>query len=162
MFLVIPVLQPGGFMKKWAYLLPIILLMSCEVTEAPKQVGKSKFISPKDNRITEEMTRSYIDASKYLLEAIASQKKSIEEFINKYNLSQDLSELADSVYKETHQDVIKAWNEIVKDWEKNEKNAYKKAGITEEEFNWIGGALTDSANKDVQEKIAKALGGEGS
>lgn len=147
-------------MKKWVYLVPILLLICCEITEAPKQIGKSKFTPPKDNKITKEMARSYIDASTYLLKAIASHEKFIEEFTNKYNLSHDLSELADSLYRETHQDVIRAWDELVRDWEKNEKNAYKKAGITEDEFNWIGGALTDPTNKDMQEEIAKTLGGK--
>jgi hypothetical protein len=149
-------------MKKWAYLVPILLLISCEVTEGPRPARRSGFTPPKDNRITEEKARSYINASRYLLEAIANHEKSIEEFIKKYNLSRDLSELADSTYGEAHQDVVKAWDELVKDWGNSEKEAYRKAGVTEEEFNWIGGALTDSINKDIQEKIAKALGGEGS
>lgn len=144
-------------MKRWAYLISVLLLMGCEVTEAPRPVRKSEFTPPKDNRITEEMARSYVNASKYLLEAIASHEKSIEDFTNEYELSRDLSELADSAYKETHRDVVKAWDGLVKDWEKSERDAYKRANITEEEFNWIGGALTDSLNEDMQKKIAEEL-----
>jgi len=161
LFLTILVIKLGEFMKRWAFLIPVVLLIGCEVTEGPRLPQKSEFISPKDNRITEEMARSYVNASKYLLEAIVGHEKSLEEFIKRYNLSQDLSEVTDSVYREAHRDVAKAWDELVKGWEKSEKDAYKKAGVTEEEFNWIGGALTDSINKDIQEEIAKALGGEG-
>jgi len=38
-----------------------------------------------------------------------------------------------------------------------QKGAYKSAGISEEEFNWIGGALTDTINSQVQKDVEKAL-----
>ena len=144
-------------MKRWLYLVVGLLLLGCEVTEAPKPAREEKFVPPEDGRITEKMMNRYINASRYLLETIMEHERSIDRFIEQYGLSESLSELADSVYRKANKDVVDAWDQLTKDWGESEKNAYKKAGITEEEFNWIGGALTDPLNKDIQEKIAEEL-----
>ena len=144
-------------MRGWVSLVALLLLFGCEVTEGPRASSVKKFVPPEDGRITEKMTDAYIKSSKYLLEAIKGQEKTIEKIVQKHGLSPDLSELSDSLFVNKNKDVIRAWDEITKRWEEDEKNAYKKAGITEEEFNWIGGALTDSTNIDMQKKIAEAL-----
>ncbi len=141
----------------WPAFLLLVLFIGCEVTEGPRQVVDKGFIPPENGRITEKMANSYIESSKFLLESIKNHEKSITEFAERYNLSQDLSELADSSYREKHKNTIKAWDELVKSWENIEKEAYKKVGISEEEFNWIGGALTDPINKDIQDMVAKQL-----
>jgi hypothetical protein len=40
---------------------------------------------------------------------------------------------------------------------KMQEEAYNTAGIAEEEFNWIGGALTDTINSGIQKEVEKAL-----
>lgn len=147
-------------MKIWMAFLLTLVMIGCEVTEGPKQNIKREFVPPEDGKITSQMASAYIDASRYLLEEIKKHEKSIIEFAEIHNLSQDLSELADSEYRESHGDIVRAWDQLVSSWKEVEDNAYKKANITEEEFNWIGGALTDPINKDVQDRVAKELSGE--
>ena len=102
------------------------------------------------------MARKYINDSMYLLEARREHEKFIEAF-QRYGLSDDLSKLADSAFREVNRDVIEAWDLLLKDWKKREKDVYRKAGITEDEFNWIGGALTDPLNKDIENEINRNL-----
>ncbi len=139
-----------------AFLLSLFLV-GCEVTEGPRQHSQREFTPPKDGKITRDMAATYIEASKFLLDAIGKHEMTILEFSEKYKLSEDLSELADSAFREEHKDIVKAWDRLVHSWEEIEKEAYEKAGITEEEFNWIGGALTDPINRDIQEMVVEGL-----
>lgn len=136
-----------------------VVLTGCKVEEQPKQAKEEsmKFVPPSDGKITKEMADKYVNTSKYLLEAIAGHEKEIDRFTKDYRLNNDLRELSDSLYQKKHPEVIKAWDKLSDGWKRDEKAAYKKANISEDEFNWIGGALTDTLNKDVQKEIAKRL-----
>jgi len=133
----------------------ILLLIGCS-KESPKKEVK-EFEPPADGRITQEMASAYIKASGYLMDAIAGHEKQMQEFTSRYKVSSDLSELSDSVYCSEHPEVIRSWNRLQERWKEAELKAYEKAGISEDEFNWVGGALTDTVNKEKQEWIAKQL-----
>ncbi|MDI6840770.1 MAG: hypothetical protein QMD71_07995 [bacterium] len=131
------------------------LLIGCS-KESPKKAAK-EFKPPADGKITQEMASSYINASKYLMDAIARHEKEVQEFTKRYNISSGLDELSDSIYCSEHPEVMRSWNRLQERWKDSELKAYEKAGISEDEFNWIGGALTDTVNKDMQAYIAKQL-----
>ena len=120
-------------------------------------VREKEVTPPEDGKITEEMAREYINAQRYLLKMIAENERSIDEFIRKYGLSSDLSELSDSQFRAKNKKVVETWDKLVEKWDNLEKEVYKKAGITEEEYNWIGGSLTDPINKDILNLIAEEL-----
>jgi len=136
-----------------------LVLVGCKTEEQPKQAKEesAKFVPPQDGKITKEMAGKYITASKYLLEAIKGHEKEIDKFTSNYKLNSDLRELSDSLYQKKHPEVIKAWDKLSLGWKRDEEAAYKKANISEDEFNWIGGALTDTLNKDIQKEIARRL-----
>jgi hypothetical protein len=137
-----------------------LLLTACCFSgcKREEQVPKSKaFVPPKDGKITQEMADKYISASRYLMDAIKRHEKEIDKFAEKHNVKPDLTELSDSVFRKEHPEITSAWDSVTEGWKKEEKSAYDSAGIVEEEFNWIGGALTDTVNKEIQKDIAKKI-----
>ncbi|MCK4353490.1 hypothetical protein KAW65_08810 [candidate division WOR-3 bacterium] len=140
-------------MKRYFAYIVILLFIGCS-EKSPKE---SEFKPPEDGKITPEMVDAYVNASKYLMEAIALQEKEIEKFVHRHKIGDDLSEFSDSTYCNKHPQVLKAWQRLQERWSKFEFAAYKKAPISEAEFNWIGGALTDTVNKAIQIQIAQKL-----
>jgi len=147
-------------MKK---LLPFIfILLACQT-----QPAKPKFTPPKDGKITKEMADRYVKAAHYLEQAIKEQGKMVDEFREKYKdlLSPDLTELADTAFLRKHPEVKQDWDAIQKRIEEIEKEAYERAGITAEEFDWIANALIEEKNKEIQkyveEQLSKLKGEEG-
>lgn len=133
----------------------ILLFIGCS-KESPKE-RMPKFNPPEDGRISVEKAKIYITASKHLMDAISKHEKDIQRFTVRYNISEDLSEISDSVYCRDHPEVIRAWERLQTRWRNYELKAYQKAGINEEEFNWIGGALADTVNAEIQEWIQEQL-----
>lgn len=150
-------------MKRVFLFLLILTVLFCfgcpekpaEDTEQPEEVVP--YTPPADGRITAEQQGSYIKASLALQEAMEKYSLMIKEFVEKYKLNQDLTQMSDTAFLNSNPDVKKAWGELNKEWDEMQREAYKVAGISEEEFNWIGGALTDIINTAVQKKVEKAL-----
>lgn len=141
-------------------LIAVLLLLGCaEEEEVQPQTPEKvpEFVPPEDGLITPPQAEAYVKASLALTRALKEQEKVVREFTQKHKLKDDLSELADSAFMKNHPEVVRDWDELTKKWGELEREAYKEAGIAEEEFNWIGGALTDTLNKDIQKEIAKKL-----
>jgi hypothetical protein len=135
-----------------------LLLISVSCGEKPDKPQEAEsFTPPGDGKITEHQKEAYIKASVALTEAMGSYSKMIDEFTEKYRINRDLTQMSDTSFIKKHPKIKKAWDELSKKWEDMQNKAYKKAGISEEEFNWIGGALTDSINANVQKEVEKAL-----
>lgn len=141
-------------------LIAILLLLACaeeEKVQPEKPEKIPEFVPPEDGKITRPQAEAYVKASLALTRALKEQEKVVRQFTQKHKLKDDLSELADSVFMKDHPEVAKDWDELTRKWGELERKAYKEAGIAEEEFNWIGGALTDTLNKDIQKEIAEKL-----
>lgn len=140
----------------------LVMVFSFGCGEKPKsgtqkQAEVKPFTPPSDGKITEQQKDAYIKASIALDNAMKDYSQEIKDFVNKYKLKEDLSQMSDTTYLKTHPDIKKAWDELNKEWERLQKEAYKGSEITEEEFNWIGGALTDPINANVQKQVEKSL-----
>lgn len=136
-------------MRRFLVPLFILLFIGCG-EEVPKEEKGSEFKPPETGKVTEEQARKYVDAAKYLMEAIERHEDDIQEFTRRYRLSADLSELSDSAYCKEHPEVMRTWTRLQDRWNQDELKAYKRAGISEDEFNWIGGALADTINQEIQ------------
>ena len=143
-------------MKCFSAILFILLFIGC-AGESPEDKKASEFTRPEDGRIAQEQAESYVKASSNLMDAIGKHEQDIQEFIKRYHLKDDLFELSDSVYCEEHPEVTRTWNRLQKRWKNDELKCYKLAGINEEKFNWIGGALADTVNQDIQKWIQAEL-----
>ncbi len=144
--------------KTCIYLFILALLLGFGCVENPEKPPEVKpFIPSADGKITITQMESYIKASRALNEAMTKYSDMIKEFVAKYKVDADLSQMSDSTFMNSNPDVKKAWEDLMAEWMKMQEKAYKNAGIVEEEFNWIGGALTDSINTDIQKQVEKAL-----
>lgn len=132
----------------------IFIFLACQT-----QPAKPKFVPPKDGKITKDMADRYVKAAHYLEQAIKEQGKIVEDFRKKYQeiLSPDLTELADTAFLRKHPEVKSEWDAIQKRIEEIEKEAYEKAGITAEEFDWIANALIEEKNKEIQKYVEEQL-----
>lgn len=118
---------------------------------------KPSYTPPKDGKITPEQADAYVKTCIGLIGNMKEQSKALESFREKYGLNEDLNELSDSIFIKDHPDIMKKWRELSDSWEGKEQGAYKNAGISEEEFVWIGGALDDTVNSEIQNEIANRL-----
>ncbi len=144
--------------KACIYLFILALGLGFGCAEKPEKPPEVKpFTPPSDGKITITQMESYIKASKALNEAMTKYSDMIKEFVAKYKVDQDLSQMSDSTFMNSNPDVKKAWEDLMAEWMKMQEEAYKNAGIVEEEFNWTGGALTDEINTDIQKQVEKAL-----
>ena len=133
-----------------------IVSFSCvEKTEQGEQV--KPFTPPVDGKITNQQKDAYVKASIALKSAMEKYSLKIKEFSEKYEIRDDLSQLSDTVFLNEHSEIKRAWGELDEEWKKMQEEAYKSGGISEIEFNWIGGALTDTINTVIQKAVEKAL-----
>lgn len=132
-------------MKSIFACIAVLLIIGCK-GNTPKQ----EFKPPADNKITQDRAESYVKASGFLMDAIKRQEDALQKFIKRWSLSNDLSELSDSSYCEKHPEVTKSWARLQDQWRRAEIAAYGKASLSEDEFNWIGGALADTVNAGIQ------------
>lgn len=139
-------------------LLILVLVFSFGCGEKTGNTEEVKpFTPPADGKITEKQKDSYIKASTALKGAMDSYSLKIKEFVNEYKVKEDLSQMSDTIFLKEHPEIKKAWDKLSKEWIEMQNEAYKVAGIIEDEFNWIGGALTDTINAAVQKEVEKAL-----
>jgi len=154
-------------MKKIVFVILItLLIISCTPTDNAKDIGKremkeevnpkSSFVPPADNKITEEQIGKYINVAKELTMEIEKMSKNVEEFKKKYNLTdndmENLDKKGDKIKKE--------FESIKNSWDNIEQGIYKKYNISQDEFEWIAAALTDSVNSEFQKRVEKELSGK--
>lgn len=144
--------------KACLFLLFISIMFSFGCGEKPEKPEEVKpFVPPYDGKIRAEQKDAYIKASTALKEAMDKYSLKIKDFVVKQKVNPDLSQMSDTAFMNSHPVIKKAWDGLNEEWNVMQNEAYKVAGITEEEFNWIGGALTDDINKAVQKQVEKAL-----
>ncbi len=147
-------------MKKallYALLITLIVSIGCVERQGKPSEEVKPFVPPADGKITISQKDAYIKASVALKAAMDSYSSKIKEFIEKHKVNPDLTQMADSAFLAENPEIKKAWDVLDTEWMKMQDEAYKNAGIIEDEFNWIGGALTDSINTDIQKEVEKAL-----
>jgi arginyl-tRNA synthetase len=142
----------------FALLIALIVSVGCvEKPEKPDNGEAEPFVPPADGKITGGQKDCYIKASIGLKAAMDTYSNKIKEFVDTYEVNPDLTQMADSAFLAEHPEIKKAWDALTEEWLKMQEEAYKNAGISEDEFNWIGGALTDSINTDIQKEVEKEL-----
>ncbi|MEO0288951.1 MAG: hypothetical protein ABIN00_04895 [candidate division WOR-3 bacterium] len=150
-------------MKKILFFTLVIFFMaSCTPTDNAKDIGKkvqkeetakNVYTPPADGKITPEQMEKYIKVAKELTLEIEKMSQKVDEFKKKYNLSDEDMENLDKKGDKIRQE----FEGIKSNWEKIEREIYRKNNITPEEFEWIAAALTDSVNSEVQKKVEQEL-----
>jgi len=133
--------------------LAVLIVAGCKKQE------QTKFTPPPDGKVTKELADKYIKAAKALELAIARHQVYIREFMRRFKID-SLSQLQDTTFIREHPQVMDAWQRLQRRWKEAEQDAYRSAGLTEDAFNWIGMALTDTINADIREYVQQALTAE--
>ncbi|MEO0293776.1 MAG: hypothetical protein ABIN61_06105 [candidate division WOR-3 bacterium] len=127
----------------------LILFFGC------KKVKDNKFTPPENGIVTEEMAKRYVRVSIALTKIAEEEAVKLAELRKKYNISQGMSELSDSEYVKKNPEVAMAWKSLQEDWERKKDSVYKAMGMSEEEWDWIAGAIITRENKPIREFISK-------
>ena len=140
------------------FLCMFILVVGCQQQdEQPGQPGGTGFVPPEDRRINIDQCDRYIEAAKLSRLAIIKYQVKRKEFEQEYKLSPDHNELRDTLYLKKHPEV-KADAEALQKWfETLMDSVYVKADIPDDEFTWVGGALGDTINREIQKKVEARL-----
>ncbi len=152
-------------MKRKFILLLIILslFIGCNNSNTSSDKGsasthQNEFVPPKDGKITKEQADRYINLAVKLESFILSQKESIDSFCKANNVKkEDIAYFTDTSYVKKHPDVIKEWAIFNRRVDEKMKEIYKECNMSEKEFEWVGGALIDPKNKDIQKYVEKRI-----
>jgi len=131
------------------------LFGACKQTSATTQNGK--FVPPRDGLIRKAQADRYIKVSIALYQALQKQAEEIKTFKEKYKLSESMEELSMADYIKKHPEVKAAWDSIINKWQATEDSIYKAEGMSQDEFNWIAGALINPKNKPMKDYIQRKL-----
>lgn len=155
-------------MKKYIPLLIIVLIIfvtGCQPSgnaertqlgESIVEITETQFNPPANGIITEQQADKYILIAKALNKAIWEQVDIMQKFYDKYNISGK----EEIITLEKNEKAMKEWESIIKKWEINESNIYKKIGMSSDEFDWVAASLIDKKNTVIQQKIERALTAE--
>lgn len=111
------------------------------------------FEPPEDGTVTKEMADRYIKVSLALTEIIEDQVVKLADFRGKHGISESLTEFSDEEYKTEHPEIVAAWDSIQDIWEQKQDSVYNTLGMSEEEWNWIAGAIITHQNKEMRQYI---------
>jgi hypothetical protein len=120
-----------------------------------KKNGKSKFTPPEDGLVTKEMAVRYVKVSVALTKIAENEAVKLGELRKKYGISPGMSELNDNEYKEKYPQVVVAWDSLRGDWDRKQDSIYKVLEMSEEEWDWIAGAIIMRENKTMREFIGE-------
>ena len=135
-----------------------VLVVGCQQQDGqPDQPGGSGFAPPEDRRIKVEQSDRYIEAAKLSRLAIIEYQTKRKDFEKKFKLSPDHGELRDTLYLKKHPDVKSEADALQKWFESLMDSVYVKATISDDEFTWVGGALGDTINREIQKKVETEL-----
>jgi hypothetical protein len=116
---------------------------------------KSKFSPPKDGNVTKEMAERYVKVSIALTQIAESEAVKLAELRKEYGISQGMTELNDEEYKEKYPEVVAVWDSILADWNRKQDSVHKELGMSEEEWDWIAGAIILHKNKEIRKFIGE-------
>ena len=114
---------------------------------------KNEFSPPEDGLVTREMAERYVKVSLALTRIIEDQVVKLSDFREKYGVSSSLSEFNDPEYKKNNPTVVAAWDSMQVVWEKKQDSVYNKLDMSEEEWNWIAGAIITHKNNEIRQFI---------
>jgi hypothetical protein len=114
---------------------------------------KNEFTPPEDGLVTREMAERYVKVSLELTRIIEDQVVKLSDFRKKYGVSSSLSEFNDPEYKEKNPAVVAAWDSMQVVWDEKQDSVYNKLGMSEEEWNWIAGAIITHKNNEIRQFI---------
>jgi hypothetical protein len=114
---------------------------------------KDEFTPPEDGLVTREMAERYVEVSIALTKIIEDQVVKLSEFREKYGVSSSLSEFNDPEYKEKNPAAVAAWDSMQVIWNKKQDSVYHELGMSEEEWNWIAGAIITRKNSEIRQFI---------
>jgi len=135
------------------FLFALFIIIGCNRSSP----SESTFVPPKDKMITKEMAKRYAEVSVALTKAVEEEAVIIEEFREKYNISLDMRELNDREFREKHPEIVKDWEKIQKDWQSKQDAVYERLKMSEEEWDWIANSLIMPRNRPMQEFIRKEI-----
>ena len=150
-------------MRSLSFLLLLVLLVSIlgcpQNGEQPDQVQPptTKFVPPEDRRIQLGQADRYIEAAKQSQLVILEFQKKRRAFEEKHSLSPDQSELEDTLFLKEHPQVKEEAIDLQNWFQAQMDSVYLRAKISDEEFTWVGGALGDTVNREIQQKVEKDL-----
>jgi hypothetical protein len=114
---------------------------------------ESKFNPPTDGVVTKRMAERYVKVSIALTELAESETVKLAELRKTHGISLGMAELKDEEYKEKYPEVVAAWDSILEDWNKRQDSIHEGLGMSEEEWDWIAGAIIMRKNKEIREFI---------
>ncbi len=152
-------------MKKKFVLLLVVLVIFVGCNNANTSANKESvsthqngFVPPKDGKITKEQADRYINLAVKLESFILSQTASIDSFCKANNIKkEDIAYFTDTSYVKKHPNIIKEWAIFNRRVDEKMKEIYKECNMSEKEFEWVGGALIDPKNKDIQKYVEKRI-----
>ena len=134
------------------------LVVGCQQQDAqPGQPGGTRFVPPEDRKIKVEQSDKYIEAAKLSRLAIIKYQTKRKDFEQRYKLSPDHNELRDTLYLKKHPEVKSEADGLQKWFEALMDSVYVEANISDDEFTWVGGALGDTINREIQKKVETEL-----
>jgi len=114
---------------------------------------ESGFTPPEDGMVTKQMAERYVKVSIALTELAENETVKLAEFRKKYGISSGMSELSDVEYKKKYPEVAAAWDSILSEWNRKKDSVHEALGMSEEEWDWIAGAIISNKNKEMRDFI---------
>jgi hypothetical protein len=137
----------------------LVMAVGCKKEGQEGQVEPvgARFEPPPDRRITSDQATRYIEAAKLSQLAIFEYQDKRKAFEEKFEISPDQTELQDSLYLSEHPEVRQEHVDLQKWFQGEMDSVYTKAKISDEEFTWVGGALGDTVNREIQKRVETEL-----
>jgi hypothetical protein len=111
------------------------------------------FTPPEDDMVTRKMAERYVKVSVALTELAENETVKLAEFRKKHEISSSMSELSDTEYKNKYPEVAAAWDSVMADWNRRKDSVHETLGMSEEEWDWIAGAIISHKNKEMRDFI---------
>jgi hypothetical protein len=134
----------------------LVMAVGCK-KEGQVEPAGTRFEPPVDRRITGDQATRYIEAAKLSQLAIFEYQDKRKAFEEKFEISPDQAELQDSLYLSEHPEVRQEHVDLQKWFQGEMDSVYTKAKISDEEFTWVGGALGDTVNREIQKRVETEL-----
>jgi len=120
------------------------------------------FKPPEDGLVTKKMAERYVKVSAALTELAENETVKLAEFRKKYEISPGMSELNDAEYKNKYPEVAAAWDSVLVEWNRKKDSVHEAFKMSEEEWDWIAGAIISYKNKEmkgfIQEEFDRTKG----
>jgi hypothetical protein len=114
---------------------------------------EKRFTPPEDGKVTKKMAERYVKVSVALTELAENETVKLAEFREKHEISSGMSELNDEEYKEKYPEVAADWDSILSEWNRKKDSVHEALGMSEEEWDWIAGAIISHKNMEMRDFI---------